>query len=243
MRAPLSLASSLVMLSIAFSGCAPAAQNVLAPTDAPALPNDIKWYRTAAERDALFVQTYRLAEEQVRDLARGRQPGTWAVILDADETVLDNSPYQERRAALGLGFTPDTWNAWVREGTAVALPGALSFIRRVHALGGKAIIVTNRGDEVCPETKANLVEEGFDVDLVLCKPEGQSDKNPRFGSVEAGTATADLPALEVLAYVGDNIMDFPGMDQNARGNSQAFQLFGRKYFILPNPMYGSWERY
>src|ERR1041384_798572 len=61
---------------------------------------EIRWFRTSAEYRALTRQTYRYAAERLPELSRGLAPRGWAVIVDADETVLDNSVYQERRAPL-----------------------------------------------------------------------------------------------------------------------------------------------
>jgi predicted secreted acid phosphatase len=95
---------------------------------------------------------------------------------------------------------------------------------------------------LCDPTRSNLQRIGLNVDLVLCR-RGASDKNPRFESVRAGTAGGGLPALDVLQWVGDNIQDFPNLTQRAREQgAAAFALFGDRYFILPNPMYGSFER-
>jgi predicted secreted acid phosphatase len=80
------------------------------------------------------------------------------------------------------------------------------------------------------------------ADLVLCKSPGGSDKNPRFAMVERGTAPGAPGPLIVVAWVGDNIQDFPGMTQESRHNVAALEPFGSRWFILPNPMYGSWER-
>jgi 5'-nucleotidase (lipoprotein e(P4) family) len=214
------------------------------PTPPPAatLPPAIHWSRNSAEHAALFRQTYRLAGEKLRGMAAGRAPGSWAVIMDADETVLDNSTYQKERAAIGEGYTSESWNAWVRRIEAAALPGASDFIAAVRTLGGRVAIVTNRTEAVCPETRENFVRAGIVVDVVLCRPPDSSDKNPRFGAVQQGTADADLPPLEVLMWVGDNIQDFPGLGQNLRMMAgPSYGRFGERYFLLPNPMYGSWE--
>src|SRR5580765_5570979 len=76
------------------------------------LPNDIRWFRTAAEYRALTRQAYALAAERLPELSRGLAPQAWAVILDADETVLDNSEYQRRRALLDSTYTEASWAAW-----------------------------------------------------------------------------------------------------------------------------------
>ena len=107
-------------------------------------------------------------------------------------------------------------------------------------MGGRVVIVTNRDDVRCQPTRANLERLGVAPDLVLCKPPGESDKNLRFGRVQRGTASAELPALTVVAWIGDNIQDFPGLTQEVRGDPATFSSFGYSYFVIPNPMYGSW---
>jgi predicted secreted acid phosphatase len=124
----------------------------------------------------------------------------------------------------------------------VPLPGASAF--RVRALGGRIAIVTNRTATECPDTEALFLAHGLAYDVMLCRPDaGPSDKNPRFEAVARGTTPAGLPPLDVVAVVGDNIQDFPGQSQAIRKQGdEAFAPFGARFFVLPNPMYGSWER-
>ena len=224
---------------VAVGACARTAVVTPAAT-ARRLPNDIRWVRVSAEYRALAQQAFQVAEDRLPTLSRDLPRGSWAVILDADETVLDNSEYQRRRAALDSGYTPATWSAWVRERAAVAVPGAVDFTHRVRALGGRVAIVTNRLQSECEDTRANLSAVGIETDIVLCQPPGESDKNPRFQRVQKGSAAPGVPPLTVVAWVGDNILDFPGMTQSARNDPRALAEFGKRYFILPNPMYGSW---
>jgi 5'-nucleotidase (lipoprotein e(P4) family) len=206
------------------------------------LPNDIRWVRTSAEYRALTRQAYSVAGDRLPDLTRGLAPGTWAVILDADETVLDNSEYQRRLYVVDSAFSQGSWTAWVNERAATPVAGAPEFTARVRALGGRVVIVTNRADAVCDATRENLRSAKIETDLVLCQPAGESDKNPRFRRVQAGTAAAGVPALTVVEWVGDNILDFPALSQDVQRDSTALGAFGKKFFILPNPMYGSWEQ-
>jgi 5'-nucleotidase (lipoprotein e(P4) family) len=203
----------------------------------------VHWVRTSVEYRALCLQVYAEAAERVEAAAQGRPPHSWGVVLDADETVLDNSTYQKQRAAAGRGYTEESWNAWVARQEATAVPGASAFLEKVRALGGVIAIVTNRADTVCDATRANLAALGIPFEIVLCKPQpGPSDKQPRLESLRSGTASATLPPLEILAYVGDNARDFPGWSQEKRTLPEtAFAEFGVHYFVVPNPMYGSWE--
>jgi 5'-nucleotidase (lipoprotein e(P4) family) len=217
------------------------ARATAAPAVAPT-SSAVHWTRDSAEHDALLLQTYRWASGRLRDLAASRPAGTWAVILDADETILDNSEYQRERLPEGGGFTAESWAAWVRREQAGAIPGAKDFVALVHQLGGHVAIVTNRDDAVCPQTRDNIRSLGMVADVVLCKPPSTSDKNPRFDSVRDGTATADLPPLDVVMWVGDNIEDFPSLSQSIRSRGvSAYDDFGTRFVVLPNPMYGSWE--
>jgi 5'-nucleotidase (lipoprotein e(P4) family) len=220
---------------------APAAAPSAAPFHAP---EAIRWTRDSAEHRALFLQVYRAAAAHVESAAAARAPGTWAVVLDADETVIDNSSYQLERAQAGKPFDAESWRAWCARRAAVPLPGAPAFLSRVRALGGKIAIVTNRSTTECPDTEAVFNARGLAYDVMLCKPDGgPSDKNPRFEAVAHGTTPAGLPPLDVVAFLGDNVLDFPGQSQAIRKQGdEAFADFGARFFVLPNPMYGSWER-
>ena len=234
--------SRLSFLLLAAACAAPPATST-APAPAPgvgAAPPSIHWVRGSAEHRALFLQIYRGAGVQLEQDAGALSRGGWAVILDADETVIDNSQYQLERARAGLGYSDSSWNDWARREAAPALPGAAEFTSRVRALGGRVVIVTNRAEAVCDATRANLRAVGILADLVLC---GSGDKNPRFAAVARGSAPSTLPPLRVVMWVGDNIQDFPGAGQQLRAAADsAFARFGSAWIMLPNPMYGSWER-
>jgi 5'-nucleotidase (lipoprotein e(P4) family) len=197
----------------------------------PPISGAVHWYRNSAEMKAIYEQTYTLAARELRARAAGKPPGSWAVIMDVDETVLDNSGY-----VVEFGrYTPQTWDIWTARQSAPALPGAVRFTRTVREeLGGKVVLVTNREEKACADTGRNLERVGIAYDRILCMG-GTSDKNPRFEAVAAGSA--DAPPLEVLMWVGDNIQDFPGMSQQQYDLSE----FGTRFFALPNPGYGSWE--
>lgn len=208
------------------------------------LPLEIRWTRRSAEHRGVFLQTFELAEERLPELTRGLAPQSWAIITDADETILDNSLFQEQQAVTHTPYSEAAWNDFVRSQVSTALPGAVEFVRRVHALGGRVVVVTNRAPEVCDVTRSNLQKDSLDADLVLCHPAppANGDKNPRFQAVQNGTAAAGMPGLKVVMWLGDNIQDFPELGQDVRQQGDgAFAHFGRDYFLLPNPMYGSWE--
>ncbi len=223
---------------------APPAPAVLPPAAeqaAPRLPKEIRWVRSSAEYRAVLVQTYRLAEAALERRVGDRPAGTWAVAIDADETLIGNSE-QSKLAALGPPAPfEEQWDEWVERRTAPALPGARGFLERVRELGGRIAVVTNRQERHCPQTADNLTAQKLPFDVVLCRGEDR-DKQPRWRSVEDGTASPDLPPLEIVMWLGDNIHDFPGLDQELRhAPPEAMREFGDRFIILPNPLYGSWE--
>ncbi len=131
----------------------------------------------------------------------------------------------------------------MRRREATPLPGAAAFLTRVRALGGKIAIVTNRLGSECDDTIAVFTRDSLVYDAMLCRPNGSpSDKNPRFDAVQLGKTAASATPLDVVAFVGDNIQDFPGLKQKVKDAGDAgFVAFGQRFFVLPNPMYGSWQ--
>ena len=242
----------LLAACVSVQTASPPAEPPAAPAEAPRLlPKDLRWVRQSAEYQAVLRQTYRLAGETLARRVADRPAGSWAVVLDADETLIGNSE-QSRDVAVRspkeyllpasqrTSFAGE-WDAWVDRRAAPALPGARQFMERVHALGGRIAVVTNRRQRHCPQTADNLRAQGMPFDVILCRTEAR-DKSPRWRSVEEGTASPDLPPLEIVMWVGDNIHDFPGLDQELRfAGEEAMSEFGERFFVLPNPLYGSWE--
>jgi len=200
------------------------------------------WSRNSAEHKAAFLQTYTLATVALEAQVPTFEPERWAVALDADETILDNSEYQKEREAECKGYTSGSWRAWVLRREAKALPGAQAFLRRVDELGGVIAVVTNRDEAECPATMDNFRALDLPFDLMLCQT-GPGEKEPRWETIQKGTASPEYPPLKIVMWMGDNIGDFPDLDQSVREKgAEAFEPFGTRYFVVPNPMYGSWQR-
>jgi 5'-nucleotidase (lipoprotein e(P4) family) len=217
------------------------AASAKAAADKRAEPESIRWIRDAAEFHAAAYQVYRQATTRVETESAKRTRGTWAVVLDADETVISNLEYQAERARQGLAFTAESWKAWTERREATPIPGAAAFLGRVRALGGRIAIVSNRLDTECDDTAAVFAKHALVYDAMLCRTT-TSDKNPRFADVAAGRSPASATPVDVIAYVGDNILDFPLLSQSTKAQGAAgFADFGVRYFLVPNPMYGSWQ--
>ena len=134
----------------------------------------------------------------------------------------------------------ELWDAWVARRAAPSMPGAIDFLQLVHRLGGRIAVVTNRIEDHCPDTRANFRAYDIPFDVILCRT-GDRQKEPRWELIERGATPADLPPLEIVMWLGDNIGDFPDLDQGLRHRSaDSFNGFGDRYFAFPNPTYGSW---
>lgn len=201
---------------------------------------DIKWVRDSEEYATLARQTFALATLVVAREAHAARPAApWAVVLDLDETVLDNSVYQLERAAYGAPFDTASWNAWVRRAAAGAVPGAGEFITAVRAAGGRLAFISGREESTLEATRRNLAALGLtrDGDLICLRDAaGTYTKRTRRAEIRSGHGRCawETP-VPVAVYVGDAMGDFPDTDEE-RG------VFGERYFLLPNPMYGAWER-
>ncbi|AJC49142.1 5'-nucleotidase, lipoprotein e(P4) family [Allofrancisella guangzhouensis] len=212
----------------------------------------VKWYHDSSEKKALYYQTYDVAAKKIKHAVKKQEleKGSWGVILDIDETALDNS-WAEYNDYKNYQFSEDL----LKTNKAIATPGAVEFTHMIHDLGGYVSFVTNRNGSDKEEFKAtvkNLKKENIYFDQVLFSNQNDKDKynkNQRFKAVESGKyaeniiKTKALPAHKVIAYFGDNIQDFPTLAQKSmqEASQEAYENFGSKYFIMPNPMYGSWQ--
>ncbi len=199
------------------------------------------WQQNAAEYKALCYQAYHMAKLRLDALLEKQYDQPVAVVTDIDETVLDNSAYNARMIQSDTGFTRESWIAWGKELKARAIPGAVDFFNYATGRGVTVYYLSNRYNIQKPETIANLKKVGFpnvDEDHVLLRTH-TSAKKPRRDLIEE--------THHILLLFGDNLSDFseefdkqPTKKRNALVQ-QLESLFGEKFIVLPNPMYGDWE--
>lgn len=266
------------LIAFVLGGCAatrpvavePAAAAVTAPAPADSTgprPDDnlnaVAWTQTAIERELITRQVFAVARDR---LARALADPRWdalpsderegrvdtlkpAIIVDIDETMLDNSPYQARLVRDGASYDEFTWAQWCREERAAAVPGALEFARYAAERGVTVFYLSNRARDLNTATLANLRKLGFPVadhaDVFL----GLGTALP--GCEQNGTEKGCRRRLvardyRVLMQFGDQIGDFVDVLANTpAGRRQAVEPYlawvGERWFVLPNPTYGSWE--
>lgn len=219
----------------------------------------IVWTATSAEFTASSVGAYAQAtlalERALKDKklsAAEEQQGSVAklppaVILDVDETVLDNSPYQAWLTREGKRFEPSTWSAWVEAAAADAVPGALAFTKAAHARGVTVFYLSNRDASGEAATRENLRRLGFplrdpaEVDVVLLQNE-----RPEWTSAKGTRRAAVAERYRVVMLVGDNLGDFTDAYKGSVADRAAVTdaheaWWGSRWIMIANPMYGSWE--
>lgn len=218
------------------------------------------WTQTSVEYTGVARQAYELATMQ---LGRALEDSTWtaaleqadqspaeyrdkppAVVLDVDETVLDNSAYQARLVLDDASYSSESWKSWVREEAAGAVPGARSFTQAAVEKGVQVIYLTNRDADVEAPTRDNLQALGFPVDDAPDAVLTQYEKDG-WGPKEARREWV-AERYRILLLVGDNFGDFASeVDTTVSARREKSRdhrdLWGTGWIVLPNAQYGSWE--
>lgn len=208
----------------------------------------ILWTQSSAEYRALAYQTFELARLRLdQDLqhprARRGARSRAAVIVDVDETVLDNSRFQAELVLRGLPYEPAGWRAWCERAEAGAVPGAVDFLKYASRRGVRVFYITNRRQAEKAGTVLNLRKLDFpDVseETVMIRAEGMTaSKETRRQKV--------AQRYRICLLVGDNLNDFnddfsgkPLADRAAQVDRERAE-FGVRFIVVPNPMYGDWE--
>ena len=213
----------------------------------------ILWTQSSAEYRAIAYQTFTLARLRLDESLRGinaRSRGTTrrsaqraAVIVDADETVLDNSRFQAELILRNLPYTSQAWREWCQRAEAGAVPGAVDFLNYAARRGARVFYITNRRQAEKAGTITNLQRLGFpDVseETVMVREEGSPPgKEPRRQKVAA--------RYRIVLLLGDNLNDFTddfagkSIAERAAQVDRDRALFGTRFIVVPNPMYGDWE--
>lgn len=201
------------------------------------------WMQSAAEYRALSFQAFNVARLRLDQTLEVRSPGDrpLAVIVDCDEAVIDNTAFQAWLIGRNEQYSSASWEAWVEDAQARAMPGAKAFLDYAHSRGVEVFYVTNRKERGLAATMENLKQLDFpwvdEAHMMLRTDTG--DKQPRRDAVMANH--------EVALLIGDNLADFDSRydaDDVATRNAQVIQdraHFGERYIVLPNPTYGGWE--
>lgn len=200
------------------------------------------WYQTSGEARALYLQGYNIATQRLKEYLKTPHTKPYSIVLDLDETVLDNSPYQAENIILGRGYDSKSWDEWVNMKKAKAVPGAKEFLQFADKNGVKIYYISDRTESQLEATIENLRAEGIPVqanDSVLLK-----NKDDKSGKVNRREYVKNHTQLIML--FGDNLSDFDlfsskSIDERNAKVEELSKEFGDRFIIFPNPLYGAFE--
>ena len=197
------------------------------------LPNEVRWVTQSSEYSSVCEQIYNSASSVLQNQFEGVDRPV--IVMDLDETVLNNVQYQVELFEKSETYNPTSWNAWVNKELATAVPGARSFILDFkEKYEGRIVFISNRDASTIKATRNNLDNLGllFEDDVFLLRKDKRDTKIVRRNEVIEGIGRMQSSGPQsVLAYFGDQIGDFP--------NDSSF-VFSLNNFIFPNPIYGKW---
>lgn len=211
------------------------------------------WMRISAEYHACCLQAFQLAKQKLVKPQEAKLPP--AVVLDLDETALDNGYFQYEMLLKNSAYNQPAWDKYEETGAKEVrlVPGAKQFLDAAKEKGFAVFYITNRNDKYRAGTMQALKLLGIEVpeECLLCSTT-TSDKTERRKAVEAKHT--------VVLYVGDNLRDFDdkfrstatlkSTDEEIKASilkrkqqvDADAALFGSKWIILPNPAYGEWAK-
>ena len=208
----------------------------------------ILFMQKAAEYRALCLQAFNWGKRSLDDddktkkkLPKVQKKMMRAVVVDIDETMLDNSPAQAYGAKNRLAFDLKSWYAWGDMRKAKAIPGSVDFAIYAKSKGVRIFYVSNRDEVQKAATIDNLRNAGFpDIsdDNVLLRQK-DSTKEPR--------RLAIAEKYRIVILMGDNLNDLSNVYEKRTVADRfsevdkAKDLWGNKFIVLPNAMYGEWE--
>ena len=197
------------------------------------------WTQKSGEARAISYQAFNFARKLIDESLRKPSKKPRAVVVDVDETVVDNSPFQAMGILNNTGY-PVGWREWIDAANAKAIPGAVEFLNYANQRGVSVFYVTNRKVIGKKPTLKNLKDLGFPVkDKNLMLRTKTSSKKARRDKIRE--------KYNIVLLMGDNLGDFTeifDIDDLGKRNNLVDSMkkeFGQKFIVLPNAMYGAWE--
>lgn len=199
------------------------------------------YQQTAAEYRALCYQAFNIAKIRVDESSKmlgGMKQK--AIVVDVDETVLDNSPFEAHCILENVGY-PNGWDEWMNKSNAIPVPGALELLQYAKTKDIDVFYITNRKEMYREQTLKNLKELNFPNatdDHLMLKTESSSKKIRRDKVLETHN---------IIFLIGDNLNDFSevfekiNIEERFKITNKLQSEFGQKFIVLPNAMYGEWE--
>jgi len=232
---------SLLMATLATAALWADESGIVAQSENEGLLYSTLWMQTAAEYRACAYQAYNYATLILKDDMTKKHDKPRAIIVDVDETVIDNSVYEAWQIKDGIKY-PERFDEWINSAEGLGIPGAHEFLNFAADNGYTVFYISNRKLRHLEGTRENLEKLGYpfaDLDHMLFKDK-KSSKQPRRDKV--------MENYELVLLMGDNLIDFSDKfaGSTVEGRFEAVdelrEEFGNKFVILPNAMHGKWMK-
>jgi 5'-nucleotidase (lipoprotein e(P4) family) len=211
----------------------------------------VLYMQKAAEYRALAYQAFNIARlrldqdldrKNIKKLPKAERKMPRAIVVDIDETVLDNSPAQALGIKTNTPYNSKDWYVWSNMRKAKAVPGALEFLNYAVGKGVKVFYISNRDEknekQATLDNLKSLGFQGVSADNLLLRT-AESGKDARRAVVTA--------KYRIVMLVGDNLDDFTSAFERKSVADRFAEVdkvrdqWGKNFIVLPNAMYGSWE--
>jgi len=254
----------LIVVTFLIVLCAYCASKYATPTQTPQpnniashMPdrlNSILWIQTSAEYQMVATQSYLLAK---LSLDKGLEDSSWAaaieqidnysqlppaIIVDVDETVLDNSAYYARLENAGEYWDDELWNNWVLEMLASDVPGSVEFLQYAQSKGVMVFYITNRAFKHERATRNNLLSLGFPISNQVDNLLTMGEKT-NWGYDKTSRRCYVAEQYRIVLIIGDDANDFISVtkDVTPEQRMEIINKYREKWIVIPNPIYGGWE--
>jgi len=225
------------------------------------------YMETSAEYRACCYQAYNLALFRLKAELAQAKAGKFAVVMDLDETAVDNSGFQATQLRSGLAYDQRLWDVWEEQGFDMVglIPGAKEFILEARKLDVAVVYISNRNEKFREQTKKALVRLGIEP---KAKTDAEAEKLLKLYTTSTDKTARRQEAEHdymVLLYIGDNLRDFDeklAFDKLGFGEIKKLPaeqlagvikarkeavdkqkgIWGDKWILLPNPAYGDWTK-
>jgi 5'-nucleotidase (lipoprotein e(P4) family) len=219
------------------------------------LAQAVLWFQRSPEMQALYLQSYNNAKNALAfNIKHKSFPDKKnAVVVDIDETILNNSSYEGWLYINDKAYSDSSWNAWVNEAKAEPLPGTIDFLNYAKKLGCEIFYVSNRKkDTQLEQSILNLKKFNLpnaDENHLLLKTKGDTTLIGRSTKEKRRLKIENEYNCEILLLIGDQLPDFDKAFDIANGATESqikdsvikYQdLFSNRFIIIPNPMYSDW---
>jgi 5'-nucleotidase (lipoprotein e(P4) family) len=219
------------------------------------LAQAVLWFQRSPETQALYLQSYKQAGNALAFNLNHKKFNEKknAVVVDIDETILNNGPYEARLILNNMSYSDSTWDAWVQESSAEPLPGAAEFLNYATKVGCDIFYISNRKKDTQTEStlrnlqKFNLPDA--DENHLMLKGREDTTISGRSSKEKRRLKIENELGYEILLLVGDQLTDFSksfdipsnASESQIKDSVNKYQdLFGTRYIIIPNPMYSDW---